>query len=314
MTNLGDRVVLQTDPEISQFRFGTRTADTALNLKDGETVILAGLIREDDRKTRQSVPWIGDIPFIGKLLSTYTTEKVTTEVILVITPHLMKSVTPTELAKQTVWSGTAKKYATEPLFTAKPVPMALMNGEGAQIGKNDNLTEPKEKSASASIAPRPPQVAAKPNGQSVSEPGPDQKQEQAAAHLTIMPAAISRKVGEEIRVDLKGEDIPSIEKSRVTISYNPDVVQFVQVVEGQFWKQNNIPPSLTVSAVPNAGQIVIQMGKQGQSASGSGQLATLVFRAKSVGNVPLEIQRPSFVRADKKPVPVITQHGRIWVQ
>ena len=300
VTNLGDRVILQTDPEISQFRFGTRTADTALNLRDGETVVLAGLIREDDRKTRQSVPWIGDIPFIGKLLSTYTTEKVTTEVILVITPHLMKSVTPTELAKQTVWSGTAKKYATEPLFTAKPIPMALMNGNGAQMGENGNLTVPSDESSSAADSSQPPQVARIPQGQSLAEPSSGKNQEQTAAHLTLLPSAISRKVGEEIRVDLKGEDIPSIEKSRVTISYNPDVVQFVQVVEGQFWKQNNIPPSLTVSAVPNAGQIVIQMGKQGQSASGSGQLATLVFRAKAVGNVPLEIQRPSFIRADKK--------------
>ena len=314
VTNLGDQVTLQSDPLIQQFRFGTRTADTALNLKDGETVVLGGLIREDDRKTRNTIPWIGDIPYLGDLLSSYTTDKVTTEVILVITPHLMKSVTPTELAKQTVWSGTAKKYATEPLFTAKPIPMALMNGQGTHVGENGGLTERKEESSSPAIASQPPKAATKPNGQSLSEPGPDQKQNQTAAHLTIMPAAISRKVGEEIRVDLKGEDIPSIEKSRVTISYNPDVVQFVQVVEGQFWKQNNIPPSLTVSAVPNAGQIVIQMGKQGQSASGSGQLATLVFRAKSVGNVPLEIQHPSFIRADKKPVPVITQHGRIWVQ
>ena len=314
ITNLGDEVTLQTNPEIKQFRFGTRTADTALNLKDGETVVLAGLIREDDRKTRQSIPLIGDIPYLGKLFSNYTTQKVTTEVILVITPHLMKSVTPAELVKQTVWSGTAKKYATEPLFTAKPIPMALMNGQGTQFGENGNLTEEREESPSTSPSSPPPKVATIPQGPSSSQPDPDQKQEQAAAHLTLLPSAISRKVGEEIRVDLKGEDIPSIEKSRVTISYNPDVVQFVQVVEGQFWKQNNIPPSLTVSAVPKAGQIVIQMGKQGQSASGSGQLATLVFRAKAVGNVPLEIQRPSFIRADKKPVPVITQHGRIWVQ
>ena len=312
VTNLGDEVVLQSDPEIKQFRFGTRTADTALNLKDGETVVLGGLIREDDRKTRNTIPWIGDIPYLGDFLSSYTTDKVTTEVILVITPHLMKSVTPTELAKQTVWSGTAKKYATEPLFTAKPIPMALMNGQGTHIGENDQPADSEEEGSSASISSQPPQVATKPNGPSTSNPVSGQ--DQAAAHLTLLPSAISRKVGEEIRVDLKGEDIPSIEKSRVTISYNPDVVQFVQVVEGQFWKQNNIPPSLTVSAVPNAGQIVIQMGKQGQSASGSGQLATLVFRAKAVGNVPLEIQRPSFIRADKKPVPVITQHGRIWVQ
>ena len=86
-----------------------------------------------------------------------------------------------------------------------------------------------------------------------------------------------------------------------------------KLLEGAFWKQNQIPPSLTVSAVPKTGQIVIQMGRTGHSAKGSGQLATLVFQAKAAGNARLEIQRPSFIRADKQPVPVITQHGRISV-
>jgi hypothetical protein len=120
-------------------------------------------------------------------------------------------------------------------------------------------------------------------------------------------------VGEEIRVDLTGQDIPSIEKSQVTISFDPKIVQFTQALEGAFWKQNNIPPSMSVSAVPQKGQVVIQMGRAGQSAKGSGQLATLIFKAKAAGNARLEIQHPFFLHTDNKPVPVITQHGRISV-
>jgi hypothetical protein len=121
-------------------------------------------------------------------------------------------------------------------------------------------------------------------------------------------------VGEEIRVDLTAQDIPSIEKSQVTISFDPEIVQFTQALEGSFWKQNNIPPSLNVSAVPQKGQVVIQMGRTGQSAKGSGQLATLIFKAKSTGDARLEIQRPTFLQPDNKPVPVMTHHGRISVQ
>lgn len=313
VTNLGERVILQSNPEISQFRFGTRTADTALNMKDGEAVVLAGLIREDDRKTRESIPWVGDIPWLGDLLSSYTTQKVTTEVVLVITPHLMRSVSPAELAKQTIWSGTAKQFSTEPLFSQKTAPMALVNDQGPQVGQNGGTQKgtgsaPSPSSPSASA--RAPQAPPATNGQASKAKPPS---EQGAAHLTLSPAAITKKVGEEIRIDLQGQDIPSIEKSRVTISYDPAVVQFIQALEGTFWKQNNIPPSLTVSAVPNIGQIVIQMGRAGQPAQGSGQLATLVFQAKAVGDARLEIQRPSFIRSDKQPVPVITQHGRISV-
>jgi len=117
VTRLGDRVILQADPLITQFRFGTRTADTALNIRDGETVILAGLIAEEDRKTRDSVPGVDDIPLVGDLLSNTDTDKITTEVILVITPHIVRKLNPPPLAKQTLWSGTAKRYTTKPLFS-----------------------------------------------------------------------------------------------------------------------------------------------------------------------------------------------------
>ena len=101
VTRLGERVILQTSPVITQFRFGTRTADTALNMRDGETVILGGLISEENTKTRESVPGIDDIPGLGSLLSNSKTEKITTEVILVITPHIIRSVQPPQLVKQT---------------------------------------------------------------------------------------------------------------------------------------------------------------------------------------------------------------------
>ncbi|MEE8606921.1 MAG: tetratricopeptide repeat protein, partial [Nitrospiraceae bacterium] len=117
VTRLGDLVTLQADPPISQFRFGTRTAETTLNMKDGETVVLAGLIQDENRKTRVSVPWLGDIPWIGDLFSSIKEDTITTEVILTITPHIIRNVTPPSMATQAFWSGTATNFATKPLFS-----------------------------------------------------------------------------------------------------------------------------------------------------------------------------------------------------
>ena len=69
VVRLGDQVTLQATPPITQFKFGNRSAETMLNVRDGETIVLGGLIQEEDRKTRTTIPWIGDIPFIGNLLS-----------------------------------------------------------------------------------------------------------------------------------------------------------------------------------------------------------------------------------------------------
>jgi general secretion pathway protein D len=68
---LGDTVLLQQSPPITQFKFGNRSAETMLNVRDGETIVLGGLLQEEDRRTKVTIPWIGDIPFLGNLISSF---------------------------------------------------------------------------------------------------------------------------------------------------------------------------------------------------------------------------------------------------
>ena len=346
VTRLGDRVVLQSNPEISQFRFGTRTADTALSLKDGETVVLAGLLQEEDRKTRESVPGVDDVPVLGDLLSNSETSKVTTEVILVITAHIVNSVLPVDLAKQTLWSGTAKNYDTKPLFSerqaALPVLLEDTDQEELTIDKPDsdrlgiNRPGPERQGPGTRIPDTRPGLAPQgnpgnsgpmgagnpnssqspnssptsgPPGSSSPSPSPT-----AATRLSITPPAISTQVGKEVHIDLTGHDVSSVEKTNMTVTYDPQILEFSQVLEGELWTEQQIQPRLTFSAVPDSGKVVIQMGRPGQTVTGTGPLATLVFTAKAEGKAALQIQRSSFVDSDGTPIPVTTQHGRVWVQ
>ena len=130
----------------------------------------------------------------------------------------------------------------------------------------------------------------------------------------MVPPAISTQVGKEVRIDLTGHNVPAIEKTNMTIAYDPKVLEFHQVLEGTFWKDQDSPPSLTVSDVPTSGRVVIQMGRQGQSVKGNGPFATLVFKAKNEGKASLQIHSSTLVDSNGKPIPVITQHGRVWVQ
>lgn len=74
------------------YRLGSRTADTTLRLKDGETQILAGLIQDFDRKSAQKIPFLGDIPILGRLFSSHGTDKTKTEIVLLITPHIIRNI------------------------------------------------------------------------------------------------------------------------------------------------------------------------------------------------------------------------------
>lgn len=73
------------------YQVGTRNAATVLRLKDGETQALAGLINDEDRANANKIPGLGEIPLLGRLFSTHHDEKSKTEIILLITPHIVRN-------------------------------------------------------------------------------------------------------------------------------------------------------------------------------------------------------------------------------
>ena len=70
--------------------FGNREINTQIRLKDGETNMLAGLIRDDEREVLQGVPGLSDIPVIGRLFAHTRTETQQTDIILTLTPHIIR--------------------------------------------------------------------------------------------------------------------------------------------------------------------------------------------------------------------------------
>lgn len=70
--------------------FGNRTVSTVIRLRDGETNMLAGLIRDQERRIVRGVPGLSDIPGIGSLFSHTQNESQETDVILTLTPHIIR--------------------------------------------------------------------------------------------------------------------------------------------------------------------------------------------------------------------------------
>ena len=113
------------------YEIGTRNANTMLRLKDGETQILAGLIQDSDTKSSNSIPGLGDIPVLGRLFGTHHTDREKGEIVLSITPHIirMQSHPPSDATE--FWYGSeahtrASPYAsTESPAGAPPAPASM---------------------------------------------------------------------------------------------------------------------------------------------------------------------------------------------
>ena len=76
--------------------FGKRNVTTTIRLKDGETNILAGLLREDERVDKQGVPGIGEVPVLGHLFGRTRKEAQQTDVVIMLTPRIVRVLDMTE--------------------------------------------------------------------------------------------------------------------------------------------------------------------------------------------------------------------------
>jgi pilus assembly protein CpaC len=108
-----DKISIKVAPEVSDLdfsvavRFGgyvvpglrVRRTATTVELGDGQSFAIAGLLRENVRSVVSKFPLLGDIPIIGALFQSKAFQKEETELVIIVTPHLVK---PLDMAKQTL--------------------------------------------------------------------------------------------------------------------------------------------------------------------------------------------------------------------
>lgn len=104
------------------YQIGTRNAGTVLRLKDGETQVLAGLISDEDRSSSSGIPGLSEIPILGRLFSTQRDERTKTEIVLLITPHILRHAQAQQPALTEFRGGTENAIGGSGGFAPIPLP------------------------------------------------------------------------------------------------------------------------------------------------------------------------------------------------
>jgi pilus assembly protein CpaC len=108
-----DKINIQVSPEVSDLDFTTavqfqgfvvpglrvRRASTTIELADGQSFAIAGLLRDNVRSITSKFPILGDLPILGVLFQSKKFQNDKTELVIIVTPHLVK---PLDLAKQSL--------------------------------------------------------------------------------------------------------------------------------------------------------------------------------------------------------------------
>jgi general secretion pathway protein D len=101
------------------YRIGNRSATTMLQLKDGENQVLAGLIRSEDRSSGDKVPGFGNLPLLGRLFGSSQDTDNKTEVVLSITPHLIRNIQRPAASLSEFSAGTESSFRRRPDTSAR---------------------------------------------------------------------------------------------------------------------------------------------------------------------------------------------------
>jgi general secretion pathway protein D len=260
------------------YQIGTRNASTLLRLKDGETQVLAGLINDQDREAAQKVPGLGDLPILGRLFSSARNTKDKTEIILSITPHIVRNAPQPDAQTAEFWSGTDASLRSKPL-TLQPVGQITMPRQGIPVA--------------AAIA-QPPVVSTAPALQ-------------AAPLALSWQGPTQAKVGQPFQLTLNAQTAGEALSFPLRISYDPTVLKPVEVKEGDFLKRNDVKSLFTTDLDPVIGQISINMaGTGGEGVTGGGSLVVVTFEPTSAKKPQAEVSLIGIAPTtpEGKPMPV----------
>ena len=133
VSNVSDTIVTQGG---RAYQIGSRSAQTALRLRDGETQILAGLISDDDRKVAAKVPGIGHLPMVGRLFGNNTNDAKKREILLSITPRIIRPLAQPDLRFADAWSGSDGNLRDRPL---RLEPLAVLRAPAPAAGARPGM-------------------------------------------------------------------------------------------------------------------------------------------------------------------------------
>lgn len=290
-----------------QYRFGTRNTDTTINLRDGETVIIGGMIKDEERKSKVKIPLLGDIPVLGRLFSSTDDNTIKSDILMSITPNIVRAVEIPDKDIQSFWSGTEESYDTKPLFVASEA----------------KSSKPAEKTAAKmavldTMAKREPQP-----GAPAGEPAKPDKTLQAdtasdaiVSMLELKPAATSVPVGQEFRIEIAAGKVRDLYGAIVTLSYDPKVMEFKSASEGPLMKKDGQQTSFLFSNNIKAGTVDVYMTRIGDvgGIEGADSLCTLTFQAKSGGAGDLAIKTVKLTNFSREQMKAEVRNARVTVK
>lgn len=265
--------------------FLTRNVNGQLRLRDGQTTLIGGLLQQSENEAIKGALGVQSIPILNKLFSTREHKNDDTEILISITPHLVRAPRVTEEDLQALYIGTMDN-------TKVPSARPPLFGEEPKSTPSPTPPPPSPAGPTAPSAPAAPPGAHPPQASSgpPATPGPPgltQPSVKQPVTAALSPLETKVKVGDATSVSvvlMSAQDLTGVE---VVLRFDPMLVEPVDVAAGSF---------LSLGAVPVSAERAMEPGRvrarflRGAAVSGSGVVAALTVKGLKEGTTPVVVE------------------------
>jgi len=313
---------------------GNRTVNTVIRLKDGETNLLAGLIRRDERKSLRGIPGIIHIPVLRDIFASNDKALQEKDIVFTITPHILRTPNITEEDLSPIWIGTEddvrlksappisvferedarKEKAAEDLLeeSAQSVePQQEPEKVPSEVKPEENHNAPPDKKVKeeTQLEERPGAViqqerseeATKPEAPSVVPPvtGPALTKEQANAVISFVSPDLSPQMDTDVIVHVRLENAANAGSLFLFFNFDPSALEIREITPGAF-----VAAGAFAKSFDNGRGTVNINANRNSGGEASGIVATIILHSLKPGPTTLNLNSAVIRSPEAAVIPV----------
>jgi general secretion pathway protein D len=275
--------------------FSDRIVTTALRLRDGESNLMAGLLRERTDTRNTGLVGLARIPILRNIFGNTNQNFEQSDIVVVITPHIVRSHELTTEDLRPMYIGTQQNLGqsgTPPLISPEtPVPSGVTPPVGGAQGGGPGAAVP------SPVVPGAP--AAPPRAPEAVPLQPAEGAQPPALPPSPAPMISLFSPGTELQsgamapytVPITVANLPEGGTITLRITYDARILRAQAAVQGTFMNQGTVTPTFVPRIDPNAGTVDLVFSRPAAAtgASGSGLLGSIQFQAMSPGSTSISV-------------------------
>ena len=260
-----------------------REIKNIIRLRDGETNLLVGLLRDEERKSLHGIAGLASIPILGNLFGSTERRIEQSDLILTVTPYIIRSLPRTAEDDKPLW-----------------IELEGISSSG-QAGHPGEGVSAEEMGDESGIMPSPEEAEAE------QEPRGD-------SQISLDPANFEVPQGREFRISVNVRSQQEIGNMSLSLSFSPQVAKLKDVIEGGFIRMTGAKIPFLKSIAEGSCTIGFSSPQLNRGIRGGGNMAILVFDAVAQGETRIMVSSVSANSPSGQPINFTSRESRVVVR